>query len=76
MEITEKYPNLMDNQFVLPVGYRDAEGTLHRVVTIKMMDGNVEEAMNDPKVKENGGKTSEEFSKKVGAASGHKIHVL
>lgn len=47
---------LDDNTFILPVGYKDSEGIVHKTVTLRPMMGEVEEAMADPKVKNNGGK--------------------
>lgn len=43
-------------KFKLPVGVIDNNGTLHDTVTLKPMTGLVEERMNDPKIKNNGGK--------------------
>lgn len=45
-----------ENTFKLPVGIIDSEGTLHDTVTLKPMTGLVEEKMNNPKIKNNGGK--------------------
>lgn len=47
---------LDDNQFLLPVGYTDGDGVLHRIVTLRPMTGETEEAIADPKVRDNGGK--------------------
>ena len=47
---------LGDNEFVLPVGFIDQEGVEHRVVKLTPMTGETEEAIADPKVKDNGGK--------------------
>lgn len=54
---TQELINCMDeNEFYLPVGYRDADGKVHRVVTLTPMTGEVEEAMAEPKLKDNAGK--------------------
>lgn len=52
---------LSENEFLLPVGYQDAEGVLHRVIKLKPMTGHTEEAISDPKVRDNGGKMMTEL---------------
>jgi hypothetical protein len=47
---------LEDNQCILPVGYVDDEGVLQREVTLAPMTGETEEAIGDPKIKDNAGK--------------------
>jgi hypothetical protein len=47
---------LGENEFVLPVGYKDKDGVVHRTVTLIPMTGETEEAIADPKVRDNGGK--------------------
>lgn len=48
--------SLGENEFLLPVGYTDSEGNLHQTVTLTPMTGETEEAISDPKVRDNGGK--------------------
>lgn len=52
---------LNDNEFILPVGYVDSEGIVHRKVTLAPMTGETEEAIADPKVRDNGGKVITEL---------------
>jgi len=47
---------LGEGEFLLPVGYTDSEGVLHRIVKLRPMTGETEEAIADPKVRDNGGK--------------------
>lgn len=47
---------LDDNEFVLPVGIIDESGCLHKTVKLRPMTGETEEAIADPKVRDNGGK--------------------
>lgn len=47
---------LGENEFILPVGYKDEDGVVHRTVTLKPMTGETEEAIADPKIRDNGGK--------------------
>lgn len=47
---------LGENEFVLPVGYKDGDGVIHRTITLTPMTGETEEAIADPKVRDNGGK--------------------
>lgn len=47
---------LNDNEFLLPVGYLDDEGVLHRKVKLTPMTGESEEMMADAKVRDNAGK--------------------
>lgn len=47
---------LNDDEFLLPVGYTDAEGVLHRRVKLTPMTGESEEMMADAKVRDNAGK--------------------
>lgn len=47
---------LGENEFLLPVGYKDSDGVIHRVVTLTPMTGETEEAIADPKISNNGGK--------------------
>lgn len=47
---------LGENEFLLPVGYKDSDGNLHRTVTLRPMTGETEEMMADPKIRDNGGK--------------------
>lgn len=49
------------NQFLLPIGYKDSEGGIHRVVTLKPMTGRTEERILDPKLRENPIKMIEEL---------------
>lgn len=53
--------NLETGEFTLPVGYTDENGRVHTLVKLKPMTGAVEEAMSDPKVRENGGKVVTEL---------------
>lgn len=48
--------SLGEDEFLLPVGYTDAEGVLHRNISLVPMTGETEEAIADPKVRDNGGK--------------------
>lgn len=50
-----------ENTFKLPVGVIDSEGCLHDTVKLKPMTGLVEEKMNNPKFKNNGGKVMTEL---------------
>ena len=58
MAIVEKntVTNLADNEFELPVGYVDKEGTLHKTFKLREMTGEVDEAIADKKVRTNAGK--------------------
>ena len=57
MECIEKTIGEMScDQLYLPVGWRDAEGQIRRFCTIKELDGEVEEAILDSKLKDNVGK--------------------
>lgn len=47
---------LGDNEFELPIGFTDGDGTLHKTVTLQEMTGYVDEAMSDQKVRSNPGK--------------------
>ena len=47
---------LGENEFILPVGYKDMDGVVHRTVTLRPMTGETEEAIADPKIRDNGGK--------------------
>lgn len=47
---------LNEDEFLLPVGYTDDEGVLHRVVKLTPMTGESEEMMADAKVRDNAGK--------------------
>lgn len=47
---------LGDDEFLLPVGYLDDEGVLHRRVKLTPMTGESEEMMSDAKVRDNAGK--------------------
>ena len=47
---------LGENEFVLPVGLKDKDEVVHRTVTLRPMTGETEEAIADPKVRDNGGK--------------------
>mgnify|MGYP001404332450 FL=1 len=47
---------LGENEFVLPVGLKDKDGVVHRTITLTPMTGETEEAIADPKVRDNGGK--------------------
>lgn len=47
---------LGENEFVLPVGYKDRDGVIHKTITLTPMTGETEEAIADPKVRDNGGK--------------------
>lgn len=44
------------DEFELPVGFTDSQGTFHKTVKLTEMTGEVEEALADPKVRNNGGK--------------------
>ena len=52
---------LEDNEFLLPVGYTDSDGNVHRRGTLRPMTGETEEAIADPKVRDNGGKVITEL---------------
>ena len=60
-DIQSMMEQLSENEFLLPVGYQDAEGVIHRVVKLKPMTGHTEEAISDPKVRDNGGKLMTEL---------------
>lgn len=47
---------LGEKEFYLPVGYTDVEGTLHRRVKLTPMTGDTEEAIANPKLRDNVGK--------------------
>lgn len=47
---------LDDNEYELPVGYVDKDGTLHKTVKLREMTGLVDEAIADQKVRGNPGK--------------------
>ena len=47
---------LGENEFLLPVGLKDKDGVVHRTITLTPMTGETEEAIADPKVRDNGGK--------------------
>ena len=47
---------LEDDEFLLTVGYTDAEGVVHRRVKLTPMTGESEEMMADAKVRDNAGK--------------------
>lgn len=47
---------LNEDEFLLPVGYTDDEGVLHRKVKLTPMTGETEEMMADAKVRDNAGK--------------------
>ena len=72
--MSENIKTIMDglgeNEFLLPVGLKDKDGVVHRTVTLTPMTGETEEAIADPKVRDNGGKiiTSllESVTEKVG----------
>mgnify|MGYP003591103308 FL=1 len=72
--MSENIKTIMDglgeNEFMLPVGFKDKDGVVHRTVTLTPMTGETEEAIADPKVRDNGGKiiTSllESVTEKVG----------
>jgi hypothetical protein len=44
------------NEFELPIGYTDSDGTLHKTVKLKEMTGEVDEAIADSRVRTNPGK--------------------
>lgn len=52
-DFREIVQSLGADQFLLPVGLRDKEGIVHRVVTMKPMTGRTEEILGDPKLKDN-----------------------
>lgn len=52
---------LEDNEFRLPVGFVDREGRLHETIKLTPMTGATDEAIADPKVRENGGKVVTEL---------------
>lgn len=58
--MSENIKTIMDelgeNEFILPVGYKDTDGVVHRTVTLRPMTGETEEAIADPKIRDNGGK--------------------
>jgi len=58
--MSENIKTIMDglgeNEFILPVGYKDEDGVVHRTVTLRPMTGETEEAIADPKIRDNGGK--------------------
>ena len=72
--MSENIKTIMDglgeNEFLLPVGLKDKDGVVHRTITLTPMTGETEEAIADPKVRDNGGKiiTSllESVTEKVG----------
>ncbi|MBO8161156.1 MAG: hypothetical protein H0Z24_05920 [Thermosipho sp. (in: Bacteria)] len=52
---------LEENRFKLPVGYLDSEGVVHNIVTLTPITGEVEEKMQQPKIRENSGKVITEL---------------
>lgn len=52
-DFKEMINSLGADQFLLPVGLRDKDGAVHRVVTMRPMTGRTEEILGDPKLKEN-----------------------
>jgi hypothetical protein len=58
MTTTEKtIKEILDtNEFELPIGYVDSEGTLHKTVRLTEMTGEVDEALGDAKIRTNSGK--------------------
>lgn len=62
---------LEENEFRLPVGFVDSEGRLHETIKLRPMTGETEEAIADPKVRDNGGKLVTELifsvTERVGA---------
>ena len=48
--------NLEENEFELPIGYIDRDGTLHKTFKLREMTGEVDEAIADKKVRTNAGK--------------------
>lgn len=46
----------VDGEYPLPVGYIDNLGQLHKTIRLKPMTGKSDEAIAEPKVRENGGK--------------------
>lgn len=48
--------NLEEREYLLPVGYLDSDGTLHRKIKLKIMTGEMEEAIGQKKFRANGGK--------------------
>jgi hypothetical protein len=49
--------DLLDtNEFELPIGYTDSDGTFHKTVKLQEMTGEVDEALGDAKVRQNAGK--------------------
>lgn len=57
-QVGESYQPLIldDGEFELPMGYIDNLGQLHKTIRLKKMNGEAEEAISDPKVRDNGGK--------------------
>lgn len=58
MDFNEKLKNqpsieLNENEFELPVGYRDSDGNVHKVIRMKEMTGEVEEALGEKAVRAN-----------------------
>lgn len=56
---------LGDNTFKLPIGYTDKDGKVHREVKLRPVTGRVEEAMDEPEIKENGAKVLTELIKGI-----------
>lgn len=55
-DIKNVVESLEENEFILPVGYEDKEGIIHKKVRLTPMTGETEEAISDPKIRDNGGK--------------------
>jgi len=47
---------LEDDTFELPVGFTDSTGTFQKTVKIRELTGAIEEALAEPKIRQNGGK--------------------
>jgi hypothetical protein len=67
--LMQEIANLPEGTYALPVGVRIG-GKVHRMFTLKPMDGLTEEAIADPKIRENGGKVVTKVIKGVLATLG------
>lgn len=64
------------NEFELPIGYTDSEGTFHKTIKLTEMTGEVDEALGDAKVRQNAGKMLTEalagIVERIGTMKKHK----
>lgn len=77
MEETRVEENIAlgENEFKLPIGYTDGSGTLHRIIKLKKMTGETEEAIADAKVRNNVSKLQTELIYSVTEKLGTLPHI-